>query len=226
MTHEHSPFTNLATVASYAENARRNVPGVSDLHRMVTLLLAERAPEEAHILVVGAGGGMEISAMAEARPMWRFTGVDPSVAMLHLAKEVLRPSCDRVDLIEGTAEDLPSRTFDGATCLLTFHHLNWHERLQALQEIRSRLNPGAPLVVVEHTAPGPNPERWMTLSSAFRDHETPDWTQARAAGRKMAERLTLLTPDQEEHLLREGGFVDAAMFYAALSFRGWVARAP
>ncbi|MDS9469602.1 class I SAM-dependent methyltransferase [Paracoccus sp. MBLB3053] len=140
MTHEHSPFTNVATVASYAENARRNVPGLSDLHRMVTLLLAERAPEEAHILVVGAGGGMEISAMAEARPMWRFTGVDPSVAMLHLAKEVLRPYCDRVDLIEGTAEDLPSRTFDGATCLLTFHHLNWHERLQA-NSSRSRKCP-------------------------------------------------------------------------------------
>ncbi|WP_368667726.1 class I SAM-dependent methyltransferase [Salipiger sp. PrR002] len=226
MTHEYSPFTNLATVAAYAENARRNVPGLSDLHHMVTLLLAERAPEEAHILVVGAGGGMEISAMAEARPMWRFTGVDPSAAMLHLAKEVLSPYCDRVDLIKGKAEDLPSRTFDGATCLLTFHNLERHERLRALQEIRSRLNSGAPLVVVEHTAPEPDPERWMTLSSAFRDHETPDWTQARAAGRKMVERLTLLTPDQEEHLLREGGFVDAAMFYAALTFRGWVARAP
>jgi tRNA (cmo5U34)-methyltransferase len=223
MKREHALFTDPYTVASYAKNARRNVPGLDDLHRMVMLLLAERAGEAAHILVVGAGGGMETSAMAEAQPTWRFTGVDPSPAMLDLAKDVVRPFAKRVDLIEGTVDQLPAASFDGATCLLTFHHLDRKDRLRTLREIRGRLKRGACLVIVEHTAPGPNPERWMTLSAAFRDLEGPDWANARATGRTMTERLSLLTPAEEADLLHEAGFVEVALFYAALSFRGWVA---
>lgn len=92
MAHNHnSHFANPAAIASYIENARRNVPGLDDLHRMVMLLLAETNPGPAHILVVGAGGGMETRAMAETQPAWRFTGVDPSAAMLDLARQTLAP---------------------------------------------------------------------------------------------------------------------------------------
>lgn len=225
MTHEHAPFSDPTTVASYAENARRNVPGLADLHRMVMLLLAEYARDAAHILVVGAGGGMETVAMAEAQPTWRFTDVDPSAAMLDLARTVVRPVADRVDLVHGTVDQLPVESFDGATCLLTFHHLDRKERLNIMREIRCRLKPGACLVIVEHTAPGPDPERWMTLSAAFRHPDGPDWGKAGAAGRAMVERLPLLTPAEEEDLLREAGYRDISLFYAAFSFRGWVALA-
>lgn len=102
MTRKHTPFVDQATVASYVENVRRIVPGLDDLHRIAMLLLAEETPEAAHILVVGAGGGMEIRAMAEARPAWRFTGVDPSGPMLDLEHEMLQPVADRVDLRKGT----------------------------------------------------------------------------------------------------------------------------
>ena len=37
--------------------------------------------------------------------------------------------------------------------------------------------------------------------------------------------LTILTPEQDEALLREAGFGDVALFYAGLAFRGWVAYA-
>ncbi len=38
----------------------------------------------------------------------------------------------------------------------------------------------------------------------------------------MMERLPLLTPAEEEGLLREAGFTDVELCYAAFSFRGWV----
>ncbi len=135
MERKHAPFTNPATVASYAASAPRKVPGLADLHRMVMLLLAEDAPADARILVVGAGGGMEIKAMAEAQPAWRFTGVDPSPAMLDLARQTLKPFADRVDLVQGTIDDAPAGPFDGATCLLTLHHLDRDERLRTLKDI-------------------------------------------------------------------------------------------
>lgn len=227
MDHKHAPFANPAAVASYVANAPLKVPGLglADLHRMVMLLLAEEVPGDAHILVVGAGGGMETWAMAEAQPAWRFTGVDPSLAMLEIARQTLAPFEDRVDLIQGAIEQAPAGPFDGATCLLTLHHLDRDERLRTLKDIRRRLGPGARLVVAEHSAPGADPERWMTRSIAFGDREGLDWAKAAATARMMTERLPLLTPAQEEDLLREAGFTDVELYYAAFSFRGWVGTA-
>ena len=39
-------------------------------------------PEDAQILAVGAGTGVEISHLAAVFPKWRFTALDPSGAML------------------------------------------------------------------------------------------------------------------------------------------------
>jgi tRNA (cmo5U34)-methyltransferase len=168
---------------------------------------------------------METLALAQAQPDWRFTGVDPSAAMLDLARGALAPVADRVTLIEGTVDQAPDAPFDGATCILTLHHIDRDARLHTLQQIRRRLKPGARLVIAGHSAPGPDPERWMTRSVAFGDRSGLDWAKAAATARMMAERLPLLAPADEESLLVEAGFADVALFYAAFSFRGWVATA-
>ncbi len=221
--HKSSPFANPSAISTYVEEAPRKVPGLPDLHRMAMLLLAEHAPSTAHILIVGAGGGMETRALAEAQPDWRFTGVDPSPAMLDLARRTLAPLANRVELLEGTIDQAPPGPFDGATCILTLHHIARDERLRTLREIRRRLRPGANLIVAEHSAPGPDPERWMIRSVAFGDRAGIDWAKSAATAKMMTERLPLLTPAEEEDCLREAGYSDVALFYAAFSFRGWVA---
>lgn len=223
MQDNRSPFTNTAAVSAYGQEAPCKVPGLADLHRMTTLLLAERASDRSRILVVGAGGGLEIRAMAGMRQDWRFEGVDPSPAMLELAREVLLPVKDRVELVEGTVVDASSGPFDGATCLLTLHFLNRAERLHTLLEIRRRLKPGARLVVAHHAPPQGEAELWLTRSAAFAHRADDHQQKAADSGKLMAERLPLLTPAEEEALLYEAGFIDVELFYAALSFRGWVA---
>lgn len=217
-----SPYANASAVASYTVDALRKVPGLADLHRMTMLLLAEQAPSVAHMLVVGAGGGMESRALVEAQPGWRVTGVDPSPAMLDLACQTVMPFSDRINLVEGTVDQAPAGPFDGATCLLTLHHTDRSERLHILREIRCRLKPGASIVIAGHSAPSPDPGRWLARSVAFGDRSGLDWDKAASTGKMMAEHLHLLTPFEEEQLLREAGFVDVALFYAAFSFRGWV----
>ena len=59
---------------------------------MMSLLLAERTPPDGRILVLGAGGGLELKALAESHPGWSFDGVDPSAAMLELAESARRAS--------------------------------------------------------------------------------------------------------------------------------------
>lgn len=87
-------------VRAYADNARRNVPGLDKIHLM--LLLAAPADECAHIL--DSGGGLETKAMAEDKTGWRFMGVDLSTAMLLTARTSLTMFDDRVQLSEGTID--------------------------------------------------------------------------------------------------------------------------
>ena len=132
-------FSDAQAVARYAEDPPRKVPGFADLQRMTTLLLEEHASEDARILVLGAGGSLELKTFAEAHPGWNFDGVDPSGEMLKLAERTLGPLLARVDLQEGYIEAAPEGPFDGATCLLTLHFLTDDERLTTVAEVRRRL---------------------------------------------------------------------------------------
>lgn len=217
------PFSDPAAVAGYVAGTPKKVPGFADLHRMAMLLLAEHAPGTANILVVGAGGGLELKAFAEAQASWRFVGVDPSAEMLDLATRVLGPLQTRVELQHGYVDTAPSGPFDGATCLLTLHFLSRDERLRTLREIHRRLKPDAPIVIAHHSRPeGGDLHRWLSRSVAFAGGSSVDLSASAAT---MAEHLPILSAEEDEALLRKAGFADVALFYAGFSFRGWVATA-
>ncbi len=220
------PFHDPSAVARYADDTPRKVPGFADLHRMTMLLLAEHAPDVAKILVVGAGGGLELKALADAQPNWQFVGVDPSAEMLHLASHVLESYGARIQLQQVYVDSAPSGPFDGATCLLTLHFLPSEERLHTLRQIHRRMRPSAPLVVAHHSCPDDGEgKRWLSRSAAFANGPGVDFARAAASAATMAERLPLLSTREDEELLRQAGFSDVALFYAGFSFRGWVATA-
>lgn len=220
------PFTDPAAVARYGDETPRKVPGFADLQRMAMLLLAEHAPGAADILVLGAGGGLELKVFAQAQPRWRLLGVDPSAQMLDLARDVLGPLGSRVGLLEGYVDDAPAGPFDGAVCLLTLHFLARPERLRTLAQLRARLRPGAPLVVAHHSCPQEGRLRhWLARSVAFADDGRADPAQVSASAALMADRLPVLSVAEDEALLAEAGFSDIALFYAGFTFRGWVALA-
>ena len=235
MTHPTaSPFTDPAAVARYAEGPRRNVPGHDSLLPMVRILLAERVPANGRVLVVGAGGGLELEDMARAHPGWRFDGVDPSLPMLDLAAQRLQSAgvSDRVALHHGYMQSAPDGPFDGATCLLTFHFVPREERVLMVAEIRRRLKPGAPFVAVHLSVAdggagdeGGVGERdlWLSRYSAFQVASGMAPEMADRGRAKVAAELAVLTPQEDEAILREAGFGDVRMFYMGFAFRGWVA---
>ncbi len=204
------------------------MPGLHALQQMALLLLAEHVPSDGHVLVLGAGGGLELKAFAERQPGWRFLGIDPSAEMLKLAEQTLGPLASRVELLEGYIDDAPNTRFDGATCLLTLHFLSTEQRLDALKKLRQRLKPGAPLVVAHHSFPQSEPEktRWLSRYAAFAVLSGIPEANAKTAIGAIGSRLPLLSPEQEAALLHEAGFPSVELFYAAFTFRGWVAYAP
>ncbi len=210
----------------YVENALRLVPGYHLMQRLAGLALAEGAGDRARILVVGAGGGQEVLTLAGMRSGWRFDGVDPSAEMLGAARAVLAPVTDRVTLIAGTVDAAPEGPYDGAAGLLVLHFLSLEERRHLLAQVHRRLRPGARLVVAHHSFPGPSPERDRILArfAAFAMDQGMDAAQARGAAEGIGARLPALPPETEVALLHEAGFAEVDLFFAATSFRGWVAR--
>ncbi|MCU9951614.1 class I SAM-dependent methyltransferase [Pseudomonas sp. PDM13] len=221
-------FSDPQAVARYAEGPVRQVPGFHALQRMATLLLAEQVPAQGRVLVLGAGGGLELKVFAEAQPGWRFLGVDPSAEMLALARQTLGDLDARVTLHQGYIESSALEPFDGATCLLTLHFLPEAERLRTLRELLLRLKPGAPLVVAYHSVAQPLAERtrWLRRYAAFATASGVPAAQAENAMAAISERLPLLSPEQDEALLRQAGFEGVELFYAGFTFRGWVGYRP
>jgi tRNA (cmo5U34)-methyltransferase len=216
-----SPFSDPDSVARYAEGPRRIVPGFADLHRMSTLLLAERVPHDGRVLVLGAGGGLELKTFAEAHPGWTFDGVDPSSEMLKLAEQTLGPFASRVRLHQGYIDDAPEAVFDAAACLLTFHFMDPTERRHAASGIHRRLRPGSPFVVAHLSIPSEGGlDLWLSRYAAFARRPGSEVNLA-----AIRSHTHILTPEDDEAILRDAGFSGISLFYAGFTFRGWVAYA-
>ena len=220
-------FNAPQTVAHYTAGVLRQVPGLHALHQMAGLLLRERVPADGRVLVLGAGGGLELRAFAEAWPQWHLLGIDPSAPMLELAVQTLGSLASRVELLEGTIDAAPPTEFDGAACLLTMHFLSIDERLHTLRELRRRLKPGAPLVMAHHSVPDAPDEklRWLGRHVAFMTSNSMPVANPATTIEAMASRLPLLSPEAEVDLLEQAGFARHALFYAAFTFKGWIAYA-
>lgn len=213
--------------ATYADRVTRHVPGLSDMHHMAGLLLSERVPKDGRVLVLGAGGGLELDAFARLQKDWKFDGVDPSEDMLDQARITLGPRADRVTFHKGYIEDAPDGPFDGAACLLTLHFLERDERLRTLKAIRQRLRRDAPFVVAHHSFPQDQPERdlWLRRNADLLISHGLNETKAKKGIEAMKTQLPVLSPEQDQALMRQAGFDDVQLFYAGFTFKGWVCSA-
>ena len=159
-------------------------------------------------------------SLAQAQPGWIFDGVDPAAEMLKLAGQTLGPLGTRVDLHEGYIEDAPEGPFDAATCLLTLHFLAPEDRRRTLGEIHRRLKPGAPFVAAHASFPQEEGERgrWLSRYAAFATASGMDPAKAENARAAVAAHLQLLSPEEDEAILRDAGFSQVSLFYTGFSF--------
>ena len=226
MSDGHNPADafGAAHAGTYADGPFRQVPGFAGLHRMTSMLLAERVPARGRVLVLGAGGGLELKALADDHAGWTFDGVDPSADMLQAAERVVESHPARIRLHHGYIDAAPGGPFDGGTCILTLHFVSHDQRLETLRQVHRRLAPGAPFVVAHISFAQTEPERstWIARHVAFAG-TAPD--KAQSDMEAIATRLSVLSPEEDEAMLREAGFSGVSLFYAGLSFRGWVGYA-
>lgn len=93
--------------------------------------------------------------------------------------------------------------------------------------MRRRLRPGAPLLLAHISFPQTEPERstWIARHVVYQSPAGMSDAQVAQAREAIGSRLTILGPEEEVAMLQAAGFEGASLFYAGLSFRGWVAYA-
>ncbi len=96
--------------ARYDERWARTAPIRGALHFLLEAVFAP-LPAEARVLCIGAGTGEEMLHLAQCRPGWTFTAVEPSGAMLHvLCDKATRVGIEqRCQFHEATWRHCPSR---------------------------------------------------------------------------------------------------------------------
>ncbi len=220
-------FDDPDQAARYSDGPTKFVPGFADLHRMVSVLINERAPEAANVLVHGAGGGLELEAFARDYPRWTFVGVDPAKAMLAVAEQRLDSLMDRIQLHHGYIHDAPEGPFDAATSLLTLHFLDERDYTDTVKGIVQRLKPGAPLIVVHSSFPDSEDDRELCLSryAAFATASGVEPEMAEMARNAVSAQLPRITPEQNVTLLTSAGLRDVKSFYTGFAWHGWVGYA-
>ena len=223
-------FDDASFVSGYLRNGPRAfMPGHDGVLQMAGILLREHAPADAHVLVVGAGGGLETRALALQETRFRFLGVDPAPQMLQIANEVIGPELgERVELIEGTVEDAPLGPFDAATCILVLGVLpDEGAKSTVLEGVRRRLKPGAPFLLVDQCLDraAPDFEQRLDRYAAYARASGVDAEVTAGARAALDANPGLISAEREETLLEEAGFARWEPFYLGMAWRGWLALA-
>ena len=220
---------NLPTT-DYDIVVRQSIPGYDAMLTMLTALFQLYLTDDAHILVVGAGGGNEISALSQTHPTWQFTCVDPSEKMLAVAQSKVESLGieDCVMLHNGVVQELPIHPYSAATSQLVMHFLPDNgTKLDYLKEISARLRPSSPLVLVDLYGD--------KQSEVFKRLVDGWWKRAQMAGMESQrlnevadgvwQHIQCISEERTLELLTQAGFANITRFYTAFIFAGWVASA-
>ena len=223
-------FVDPAKVEAYlTQGPPAFAPGHGGMLQMMGVLLEERVGTNGTVLVVGAGGGLEVRYLAGIKPNWHFVGVDPAPAMLDLARATAGPVAgDRLRLIEGTAEDAPPEPFDAATCILVLGLLaDDGAKLRTLEAVHRRLQPRAPFILVDQCIDRSAPDAELRLDryAAYARRSGVEAETVAGAREAVGRMTSMVPPARNEQLLLEAGFARPEVFYVGMAWRGWVAYA-
>ncbi|MBE7678998.1 class I SAM-dependent methyltransferase [Paenibacillus sp. P13VS] len=233
MNADHSSLMSWKTADEnrYEQSISLKIPGYSHMHDLMERLLAASLTDnnESKILIAGAGGGKEITLLADRHSGWTFTGVDPSGPMLQLAKRrVAETGADPRVKLEGiTVEELPlDELYDGATSMLMLHFLQGMEaKRKFMTSLAERLKSGGPLVLAAVNADLNSPA-YKVMMNAWREHMLcagvtgEEWDRFAAS---LGRESDPISSEQTVALLSECGFTHITRYFGAFWVEGYYA---
>jgi ubiquinone/menaquinone biosynthesis C-methylase UbiE len=113
------------------------------------------AADSGRALDLGCGTGTLLVMGAGIHPGWRFTGIDPDVPILLMARRKLSRAGSAVGLQAASATALPYRDhcLDVVVSTLVLHHLTLEEKREALREVYRVLRAGGAFALLDFGTP-------------------------------------------------------------------------
>lgn len=218
--------------ATHAEGYDRRTESLRIFKDALHLLLQvrfARLPADARILVAGAGTGAEVRFLAPLFPGWRFTLVDPSAAMLDVARRHAETEgfAARCTFHAGLVSSTPVEGHDGAVSVLVSHFLTEASARQAyFEDIARRSKPGGLLfnadLCAERDAPGF--DALMDLWLGITDPSGIPTAHAGSGFRSVFGRdVAVHGPIEVEAMMVRAGFDPPVQCFQSALIRGWVA---
>jgi len=217
--------------ATYDQQWARLAAFRDGIHLLLGALFG-RLPPHARVLVVGAGTGAEIHALATRFPGWTFTAVEPSSGMVAAARQRAERHgyADRCRFHTGYLDTLPDTgAFDCATALLVSQFiLDTGERTAFFRGIAHRLKDGG-ILASSDLAADVTSDGYKSLLDV--------WLQTMAGADVPADRLrkmqeayardvAILPPREVASLMAAGGFSQPVQFFQAGLIHAWYCHRP
>ena len=217
------------TASAYDNRWAKLAPIRDSLDLLIRAILSE-LPADARILCVGVGTGSELINLAQAFPLWRFTAVEPAIAMLDVCRQRVEECgiTSRCTFHEGYLDSLPeSDSFEAATCLVVSHFImEKEERRNFFNQIALRLRPQGYLISSDIAYDMSTSdyqsllEVWLRMMKSAELPED-DIEKMRAAyGRDVA----VLPPQEVASIIASAGFNTPVLFFQNLLIHAWYSR--
>jgi tRNA (cmo5U34)-methyltransferase len=199
------------------------------LHLLVESVFVD-LPDDARILCVGVGTGSEIEYLAQKRPLWKFTVVEPSSQMLAECRRKFDQSriSSRCEFHEGYLDSLQVNEMHHAgTCFLVSQFiLDRQARIEFFSKIASWIEPGGVLASSDLSSEvGTNHfenllQMWMKVIS------TSDISVSRLEKMQTAyaNDVGILPPEDVTSIIEAGGFESPVQFFQAGLIRAWFSK--
>lgn len=189
-----------ARVSGYDEHMRTTIEGASGFYAYTASLLPME--NEARVLDLGCGTGLELEEYFRLNPDADVTGIDLSEAMLNALKEKLPDR--KISLLQGSYFDIPfgEEAYDAAVSVESLHHFPAELKEKLYRKLHAALKSGGCFVLTDYFAESDEleTEYFQNLKQLKKEQGLPE--------NEFFHYDTPLTVDHEIQVLQRAGFSD------------------
>ena len=181
--------------------------------------------QEKNLLVAGCGTGSEMAMILKASPLWHITGIDPSFEMTEIAANKLKAiyPASNYQIITETVANSPLTKYSASTLVLVLHFLTDDgKKLQLLKDISARMEPGAPLVLVDIFGQKDAFLHNLSLLRSFLLEKGIDENVVKQGINHIQNDIHYVPEERLLELLKLSGFRNTKRFLQNLIFGGWI----
>jgi tRNA (cmo5U34)-methyltransferase len=189
-----------ARVIGYDEHMRTTIEGASGFYAYTASLLPME--NEARVLDLGCGTGLELEEYFRLNPDADVTGIDLSKAMLNALREKLPDR--KISLLQGSYFDIPfgEKAYDAAVSVESLHHFPAELKEKLYRKLHVALKDGGCFVLTDYFAESDEleTEYFQNLKQLKKEQGLPE--------NEFFHYDTPLTVDHEIQVLQRAGFSD------------------